>query len=366
MDTPFFSVIIPVYKVRQDYFEMCVESIRNQSFRDVEIILVDDGSPDNCGVFCDEYSKMDGRIKVIHQKNQGVSAARNAGIDAARGEWIMFVDADDWIAEDSYEKLATYVCNCDYDCDILIFRLVRAYENQKVALAYPFESNRVYDTSVCEDKEALYRLAMRPPKLGNSVVYYSVDKVIRREFLNAKKLRYPVGLSKSEDKVFILQCFEKLRKLCFIDEAYYFYRINVDSVCNRYSENADMDRLQLARMLLPIANRMDTELSNLKGDKDYSVLTNDCKRFLFGIISDVFSLKFFHSDCPYNRRESKSMAKTFLKTEPFRSCIQDMKYEQLSVSAKLKKFLLQHGWVVTYENIYKLMLRLSNKRAQNQ
>lgn len=361
--TPFFSIIIPVYKVRQDYFEMCVESIRNQSFRDVEIILVDDGSPDNCGILCDEYSKMDGRIKVIHQKNQGVSAARNAGIDAAQGEWIMFVDADDWIADGSYEKLATYVCNSNYD--ILMFRLVKLYENQTVALTYPFEANRLYDTSIYEDKEVLYRLAMRPPKLGNSVVYYSVDKVIRREFLNTKKLRYPVGLPKSEDKVFVLQCFEKLRKLYFIDEAYYFYRINIDSVCNRYSDNADMDRLQLARMLLPIAHRMDTELGNLKGDRNYSVLTNDCKRFLFGIISDVFSLKFFHPDCPYSRSESKEMAKKFLKTEPFYSCIQDVKYNQLSVSAKVKKFLLQRGWGGTYNNIYKLMLRLSNRRAQN-
>ena len=363
MDTPFFSIIIPVYKVRQDYLEMCVESIRNQSFCNLEVILVDDGSPDNCGAICDEYAKKDTRIKVLHQKNQGVSAARNAGIEAAQGEWIMFVDADDWVEEGSYEKLATHVCNCDYD--ILMFRLVRVYENQAVALTYPFEPNRIYDTSICEDKEVLYRLAMRTPKSGNSVVYYSVDKVIRREFLNTKKLRYPVGLPKSEDKVFVLQCFEKLRKFCFMDEAYYFYRINVDSVCNRYSGTADMDRLQLARMLLPIANRMDTELGNLKGDKDYSVLTNDCKRFLFGIISDVFSLKFFHPDCPYSREESKAMAKKFMKTEPFHSCIQDVKYDQLSISAKLKRFLLQHGWVGTYNSIYKLMLRLSNKRAQN-
>lgn len=363
MDTPFFSIIIPVYKVRQDYLEMCVESIRNQSFCDLEIILVDDGSPDDCGVICDGYSKLDARIRVIHQKNQGVSAARNAGIEAAQGDWIMFVDADDWVADGSYEKLAAHVSNCNYD--ILMFRLAKAYDNRTVVPVYPFEPNRVYDTSICEDKEGIYRSAMRPPKSGNSVVYYSVDKVIRREFLNTMKLRYPVGLSKSEDKVFFLQCFEKLRRLCFIDEVHYFYRINADSVCNRYSDSADIDRLQLARLLLPIADRMDKELGDLNDDKDCSILTNDCKRFLFGIISDVFSLKFFHSDCPYSRRESKAMAKKFLETEPFCGCIQDVRYDQLSASAKLKKFLLQRGWVGAYNNIYKLMLRLRNKRVQN-
>ncbi len=363
MDSPFFSVIIPVYKVRRDYLETCIESILNQSFNNLEIILVDDGSPDNCGAICDGYAKKDSRISVIHQKNQGVSVARNAGIDVAQGKWVMFVDADDWIAEKSYEKIAYYVSNCDYD--ILMFRLEQAYQSKQVALAYPFEPNRVYDTSICEEKEKLYRLAMRPPKVGNSVVYYSVDKVIRREYLNKYNLRYPVGLPKSEDKIFILQCFEKLKKFCFIDEAFYFYRINVDSVCNRYSESADMDRVQLAKMLLPIAKRMDTEIGELKGNKEYSVLTGDYKRFMFGIISDVFSLKFFHSDCPYNSRERKAMAKRFVEAEPFRSCIQDVKYGQLSMPAKLKKVLLKQGWVVAYYSIYKIMLQFSNKRAQN-
>lgn len=95
MNTPLFSIIIPIYKVRQDYLEICIESIRNQSFQNIEIIMVDDGSPDNCGVLCDDYAKKDSRIRVIHQINQGVSVARNAGIEAAKGEWIMFVDADD-------------------------------------------------------------------------------------------------------------------------------------------------------------------------------------------------------------------------------------------------------------------------------
>ena len=363
MDKPFFSIIIPVYKVRQEYLEICIESVRMQSFRDLEIILVDDGSPDNCGMICDGYGEMDARIRVIHQKNQGVSAARNAGIEAAKGEWIMFVDADDWVAEGSYEKLAAHVCNCDYD--ILMFRAIKAYENQKVALNYPFEPDRVYDTSICEDKEVLYRLAMHSKGSGNCAVYYSCDKVIRRAFLNTMKLRYPVGLSKSEDKVFVLQCFEKLRRFCFIDEAYYFYRINVESVCNRYSDTADTDRLLLANILLQIAESMDAELGNLKSDKSYFALTNDCNRFLFGIISDVFSLKFFHSDCPYSKRESKVLAKNFIETEPFHSCIQFVKYDQLSASTKLKKFLLQRGWVGIYYNIYKMRLGMKNIRTQN-
>ena len=104
MNQSLISVIVPVYKVEQ-YLDECIQSIINQTYKNLEIILVDDGSPDRCPEMCDEYAKQDSRVKVIHQKNAGVSAARNAGIDVARGEYIGFVDSDDLIAPDMYDKL---------------------------------------------------------------------------------------------------------------------------------------------------------------------------------------------------------------------------------------------------------------------
>ena len=90
------SVIVPVYKV-EPYINHCVDSILAQTYRDFELILVDDGSPDNCGKICDEYAKKDSRVKVIHKVNGGVSSARNMGLDNAKGEWITFIDADDYV-----------------------------------------------------------------------------------------------------------------------------------------------------------------------------------------------------------------------------------------------------------------------------
>lgn len=98
------SIIVPVYKVEK-YIHQCVDSIINQTHKNIEIILVDDGSPDNCGKICDEYAEKDSRIKVIHKENGGLSDARNHGIDAASGEWLMFVDSDDFIEPDMAEKL---------------------------------------------------------------------------------------------------------------------------------------------------------------------------------------------------------------------------------------------------------------------
>ena len=95
------SVIVPIYNVEK-YLPQCVESLMNQTLKDIEIILVDDGSPDCCPVICDEYAEKDKRIKVIHQKNAGVSAARNEGLKNAQGAFIGFVDPDDWVAPEIY------------------------------------------------------------------------------------------------------------------------------------------------------------------------------------------------------------------------------------------------------------------------
>ena len=98
------SIVVPVYKV-EPYLDKCVSSIVNQTYKNLEIILVDDGSPDNCPVMCDAWAEKDNRIRVIHKPNGGLSDARNAGMSAATGELIAFVDSDDWIAPDMYEKL---------------------------------------------------------------------------------------------------------------------------------------------------------------------------------------------------------------------------------------------------------------------
>ena len=101
---PMISVIIPVYKVEQ-YLARCVDSVLRQTYQNFEIILVDDGSPDRCGALCDEYARQDPRISVIHKENGGLSSARNAGIEAAKGRWLQFLDSDDYIAEDMMENL---------------------------------------------------------------------------------------------------------------------------------------------------------------------------------------------------------------------------------------------------------------------
>ena len=125
---PKISLIVPIYKV-EAYLSRCIDSILNQSFSDFELILIDDGGPDRCGTICDTYAKKDSRIHVIHQENRGVSAARNAGIDAALGEWIAFVDSDDWLHKDYLKILISGILS---DTDIVICNcLVTSNQSEK-------------------------------------------------------------------------------------------------------------------------------------------------------------------------------------------------------------------------------------------
>ena len=109
------SVIIPIYKVEK-YLSRCLDSVVNQTLEDIEIVLVDDGSPDSCPEICDRYAKKDSRIKVIHKKNEGLGYARNSGMLIATGEYIAFLDSDDYVSKDMYEKVYSELKRTDADC----------------------------------------------------------------------------------------------------------------------------------------------------------------------------------------------------------------------------------------------------------
>ena len=114
------SVIVPIYKVER-YLRQCVDSILNQSYRDLEVLLIDDGSPDKCGEICDEFGRRDKRVRVFHTENRGLSAARNLGLKEARGEYIGFVDSDDWIEPEMYEELLRRMCETGADIGVCGF-----------------------------------------------------------------------------------------------------------------------------------------------------------------------------------------------------------------------------------------------------
>ena len=175
---PLISVIVPVYNVEK-YLNKCVDSIINQTYKNLEIILVDDGSPDNCPKICDDYSKKDNRIVVIHKNNGGLSDARNAGIDIANGEYLSFVDSDDYIDEKYVEVLYDLIDK--YNSKISMVDIKRVFENGKI---YSNSNNKEF---VLTQKDFFDKMLYGERDLDNS----ASGKLYHKKLFN--DIRYPVG-----------------------------------------------------------------------------------------------------------------------------------------------------------------------------
>lgn len=189
---PLLSIIVPVFR-KEAFLPKCINSLLAQSVQDIEILLIDDGSPDRCGEICDEYAARDPRITVIHQENLGVSAARNAGLDIAAGEYIGFVDADDWVSPEMYETLVKTAAASGAEiaaCGITVWN-----EEGRI-LRRLLESQRVYSR-----REMLEELFGTPDQLGGTCC----NKIFRRNAVEG--LRFPVGVAMCEDRIYLLQCY---------------------------------------------------------------------------------------------------------------------------------------------------------------
>lgn len=207
MKTPKISIIVPVYNVEK-YIRRCIDSILNQTFKDFELILVDDGSPDRCGEICEEYALRDIRIKVIHKENGGQASARNVGLDIAQGDYIGFVDSDDWIDSDMYEILYNEIIK--YQADIASCKCKHFYENRKSneskneeILLNEYHSNEILDAHY--DRK--------------------IDIAVCTKLINRKKiggLKFKEGMI-SEDVMYSLCLYTKVESIIVINQKKYIY-----------------------------------------------------------------------------------------------------------------------------------------------
>lgn len=214
------SIIVPVYKVRR-YLQRCIESILQQTYTDYELILVDDGSPDSCGSICDRYAQECDKVKVIHKKNGGLSSARNAGIAAARGEYITFVDGDDTIASGTYYHNMRILLS-NPDIDILEFPIIEHYESPKSKI-----------------------ISFKPEKIcGNENIFpdwirrkgyehcFACNKIYRADMFMF--VRYPEG-EVFEDTYVTPMLYGSCENIYYSDCGFYYYYDNEGSISKNYS-----------------------------------------------------------------------------------------------------------------------------------
>lgn len=209
--TPEISIIIPVYNVEK-YLRRCVDSVLNQTFKNIEIILVNDGSKDNCGKICDEYKQQDSRVKVFHKENGGLSSARNSGLEIAKGQFIGFVDSDDWVASDMYEHLYNIIT--ENECDIA------KCDAQKVSSSKDIRNNNdKAKIEILTKDEAIFLLLKTSKMLPVWVRLYKAALF--------KDIRFPEGRI-NEDLLSSYQLFSNCKKIVVSNsKKYYYFQGNV-------------------------------------------------------------------------------------------------------------------------------------------
>lgn len=222
------SIIVPIYKVPEPYLRKCIESIINQTLNDIQILLVDDGSPDNCGAICDEYARVDMRIEVIHKKNGGLSSARNAGFLAAKSKWIMFVDGDDWIELNMCETM--YNLGEKNEVQLVMCGMTKEYRYSSEPYKYYLEDQKIYVGEECKWlQEQLLHFN------GNIAVAYC--KLIDRRVLEDNQILHDEVLRQgAEGLEFNLRLFEHIKRAMFIDRPFYHYIYNNNSISASHNE----------------------------------------------------------------------------------------------------------------------------------
>ena len=242
IDNRMVSVIIPAYNVEQ-YVERCVYSVTKQTYRNLEIILVDDGSTDCTGIICDKLAKEDNRISVIHKTNGGLSDARNAGIDVSRGEYISFVDSDDYIASDMLEHMMNAMCKTDISMVVVGF-----WKQSGDAREYCGPNTE----RVVSSEEALKDIY-----IGHEIYPASWNKLYRRALFNNN--RFAVGMI-NEDSEIITKLLVECKRVALVSKPLYIYMIREGSITQSSFSSKDYNGIKAYRTAVDVCKKRKKSL----------------------------------------------------------------------------------------------------------
>lgn len=265
------SIIVPVYNVEK-YLEECIDSILNQTYKNLEIILVDDGSTDKSGIICEDYAKIDSRIKVIHKKNGGLSDARNVGIDKALGEFIIFVDSDDYIDKDMCQILINYVC--EYNVDIVSCNFKKVFDNniEEDNITYFKEKIKILTK---EEVLKEYFLTLAPE------IFATWNKLYKKSlFFTDEKIRFPVNRL-HEDIATTYRLYAESKKVILLNELLYNYRQRNNSIMKKISHKNIEDLIKNMKEYIAFANLKDfkypVQIGLIKSYLIYSLWSKNIK-----------------------------------------------------------------------------------------
>lgn len=336
------SIVVPVYNVER-YLEDCVESLLRQTCQNIEIILVNDGSTDGSGAICRRYAEMDPRIICLEQENAGPSDARNTGLQAATGEYVMFVDSDDLIPENicqiAAEKTEGY--------DVVIFDHFLFTKSSDIP-AESGSSRGVTDLTGYPEKDWIRAMLVAPGEIGGIRLNATSawGKVYRRSFLQDYELLLTPGLNFAEDQIFNLQVYLHRPRIAHCDAVAYYYRYNNASIVHRYNPN-----------FAQINERFYEELKNCLGDGELWASAQDplAYRKLEGLLM-LLTKDVFHPDNPKSAAEKKREFLEEVCREEYRSA-----YAMWKQNFPAAKRLVLRLAIEKHYGLLKVMFALRNR-----
>ncbi len=323
------SIIIPVYNV-EGYIEKCLDSIVNGGQTEhIEVIIVDDGSPDNSGKIADSYAAKYNFIKVIHKKNEGVAVARNTGIECAVGEWLYFVDSDDWLADGAVDIICLHAVS-NPDKDIMLFdaykNTARGEENWE-----HFKNQAVFDKN--QDLKSLQRGMLYFPMCD---IHTDVplaapwDKVFRREFIAGSGIRFASRLKVLDDMVFNMEAFGVAKSVAYFKEKIYHYRHVDDSITNSYRPDRVGQDMEVWDYIEAYINRDNMPVDEMFEQAYY------CR--IIKSFSICCRLCFFNPQNKKSFSDKLAYVSKVMETEPYTSAFRNVKFS--NAEWKLKVMIL--------------------------
>jgi len=326
MKKDIISIVVPIYNVEK-YLDKCIDSITNQTYKNLEILLIDDGSTDDCPKICDKWAKKDSRIKVYHKKNGGLSDARNYGIERAKGKYIGFIDSDDWVELDMYENLYREIVN--NEVDIVICGRFIEYEN-----SYTIEQ-KANEKVIMDKKEALIKL--------NSFAGFDMaawDKLYKKSLFN--DIEFPFG-KKCEDAYIAYKLFEKCKKIEYYPQCYYHYLQRKYSISK--SNTLNMDFIYAAKEQLEFFKNKYSDILDV-AETNYA-----------------FSVKIIYEIAIERKIEITKELKDYKKEiKKYRKAVRENKY-----IGKRKKlvFILFNDFYIVYLILKKIKIAIQNQKLSD-
>ena len=347
-DNVLISVIVPIYN-SEKYLEQCIESIINQKYSNLEIILVNDGSVDGSLKICEKYAKKDNRIKVIDKKNEGVSVARNVGMEVSSGQWISFIDSDDWIDPDMFKKILAKSKDDDFDvimCNCYINKNNNEHNNQSLS-----SEDLIFNK---EDIHILQRKFLwrgikeyRPYVWGLGAPWC---KLYSSKLIKENNIRFVPGLTRNEDGLFNLYILEYSKKICYLPDCYYHYRVLSESLSHRRQDNIIIDTEKNLSDLIDFSNKYNKD--NIFCDGVNARIITGTQQYLRDYFFYDISLK------SYGKRKKELL--NLRKEDLYANACKKINYSVLPLSEKMYCFCFKYKLILVLLLMVKVREKVKN------